>query len=66
MSGGNATLGLTSGIMASDPYGTDPDDRDPGERDLSRRSDNPAVSPWLIIGVIGLVGALVYVVSALL
>ena len=52
--------------MASDPYGTDPDDRDPRERDLSRRSDGPAISPWLIIGVIGLLGALVYVGSALL
>ena len=52
--------------MASDPYGTDPDDSDPRERDLSRRSDGPAISPWLIIGVIGLIGALVYVVSAVL
>ena len=52
--------------MAYDPYGTDPDDRDPRERDLSRRSDGPAISPWLIFGAIGLIGALVYVVSAVL
>ena len=51
--------------MATDPYGTDPDDRDPRERDLSRRSSGAAISPWLILGVIGLVAALVYVISAL-
>ena len=50
----------------ADPAGTEPEDRDPRERDLSRRSNAPAVSPWLVIGVIALIGALVYVVSAML
>ena len=36
------------------------------ERDLARRSHNPALSPWLILGVILLAGAGVYVVSALI
>ena len=48
------------------PPGTEPEDQDPRERDLSRRSNAPAVSPWLVIGVIALIGALVYVVSAML
>jgi hypothetical protein len=50
----------------ADPVGTEPDDRDPRERDLARRSNAPAVSPWLIIGVIALLGAGVYVLSAVL
>ncbi len=50
----------------ADPRDTDPADQTPRERDLERRSDGPAISPWLIIGVILLLGALVYVVSALL
>lgn len=41
------------------------DTPDPRDRDLSRRSGTPAVSPWLIIGVILLLGALVYAASAL-
>ena len=52
--------------MAADPPGTDPDDQTPDERDLRRRSDAPAISPWLIIGLILIAGALVYVVSAIL
>ncbi len=48
----------------ADPPNTDPDDRDPRERELGRRSDGPAVSPWLVIGVILLLGVAVYVVSA--
>lgn len=36
------------------------------ERDLARRSNNPALSPWLILGVILLAAAGVYVVSALI
>ncbi|WP_421728987.1 hypothetical protein [Brevundimonas sp.] len=52
--------------MAADPPGTDPADQNPRERDLQRRSDGPAVSPWLIIGLILMAGALVYAVSALL
>ncbi|MES2862259.1 MAG: hypothetical protein V4701_12355 [Pseudomonadota bacterium] len=42
------------------------DEEDPRERDLARRSIAPAVSPWLILGVILLLGAVVYVVSAVL
>lgn len=48
----------------ADPRDTDPDDRDPRERELGRRSDGPAVSPWLVVGVILLIGAAVYVISA--
>ena len=49
----------------ADPYHTDPTDQDPRERDLERRSDAPAISPWLVIGLIALLGAAVYVVSAI-
>jgi len=52
--------------MPADPPGTDPEDQNPRERDLSRRSDAPAVSLWLVIGGIALLGAVVYVVSAML
>ncbi|MBA4807423.1 hypothetical protein [Brevundimonas sp.] len=53
--------------MPADPRGTDPDQRDPRERDLMRRSGaGGAMNPWLIIGVILLLGLGVYVVSALL
>jgi len=50
----------------ADPRNTDPDDRDPRERELGRRSDGPAVSPWLVIGSILLLGVVVYVISAVL
>lgn len=50
----------------ADPLDTDPADKDPRERGLERRSNAPAVSPWLVIGVILLVAAAAYVVSALL
>jgi hypothetical protein len=36
------------------------------ERDLARRSHNPALSPWLVLGLILLAGVGVYVVSALI
>jgi len=49
----------------ADPYHTDPDDQDPRERDLERRSDGPAISPWLVIGAIALLGAAVYVILAM-
>lgn len=49
----------------ADPRNTDPEDQDPRERDLERRSDGPAVSPWLVIGVILLLGVAVYVISAM-
>jgi len=39
---------------------------DPGERELSRRSNNPSVSIWLILMGILLLGAVVYVTSALI
>jgi len=52
--------------MAADPPDTDPADRDPRERGLERRSDAPSLSPWVILGGILMLGALVYVVSALL
>lgn len=42
------------------------DEEDPAERELSRRSGGPAVSVWVILGLIFMLGALVYVVSALL
>ena len=49
----------------ADPQDTDPDDQDPRERDLERRSDAPAISPWLVIGAIALLGVGVYVFSAM-
>ena len=50
----------------ADPRDTDPDDRDPRERELGRRSGGPAVSPWLFIGSILLLGVVVYAISAVL
>lgn len=52
--------------MPADPRNTDPADRDPREHGLQRRSGNATVSPWLIVGVIVLIGVVIYVVSALL
>ncbi|NJC39935.1 hypothetical protein GGQ87_000193 [Brevundimonas alba] len=52
--------------MAADPPNTDPVDQQPRERGLERRSEGPAVSPWVIVGLIFILGALVYVVSAML
>lgn len=52
--------------MPADPRHTDPADRDPRERGLERRSGNASVSPWLIVGVLVLLGVGIYVVSALL
>lgn len=49
----------------ADPPHTDPADRDPRERELEKRSDNPSVSPWLIVGLIILLGVGVYAISAL-
>ncbi len=49
----------------ADPRDTDPNDQDPRERDLGRRSRAPAVSPWLVIGLLFLLGAGVYVISAM-
>ncbi len=52
--------------MAADLPDTDPADQDPRERDLERRSEGPAVSPWMFVGLILMLAGLVYVVSALL
>jgi len=53
--------------MAADPPGTDPQDRDPRERDLSRRSgEGGAMTPWLIVGGLLLLGVVAYVVFALI
>lgn len=52
--------------MADDPLRNDPVDRDESEADLSRRSAAPALSPWLAVGGVLLLGAVVYVASALL
>ena len=50
----------------ADPFHTDPAEQDPRERNLGRRSEGPAVSPWLIIGAIVLIAVAVYVISAVL
>lgn len=50
----------------ADPRNTDPEDRDARERELGRRSDGPAMSPWLVIGSLLLLGVVVYVISAVL
>jgi hypothetical protein len=50
----------------ADPPGTDPAERAPREHGLSRRSNAPAVSPWLVVFVILLLGLLFYVVLAVL
>lgn len=42
------------------------DQENPRERDLARRSRGPALSPWLILGLILLAGTVVYAVSAVL
>ena len=52
-------------LRMADPRDTDPDDRDPREHELGRRSEGSAVSPWLFIGAILLLGVAVYVISAL-
>ncbi|WP_200808821.1 hypothetical protein [Brevundimonas sp. SH203] len=53
--------------MAADPPNTDPSERDPHERDLMRRSGGGgAMSPWLILGGIALLGLCAYVVFALI
>jgi hypothetical protein len=50
----------------ADPPGTDPAERAPREDELARRSNAPAVSPWLVLLAIALLGALIYVGSAVL
>lgn len=53
-------------MPAADPRDTDPVDQTPREKGLERRSGAPAVSPWLVLGAIGLLAALAYVISALI
>ncbi|MEN5168009.1 hypothetical protein ABE444_00425 [Brevundimonas pondensis] len=50
----------------ADPPGTDPTERAPREQQMSRRSNAPSVSPWLILFAIVLLGAVIYVLSAVL
>ena len=53
--------------MPTDPAGTDPEDRTPRERDLQRRSGaGGAMSPWLLIFGVILLGVAVYVFSAVI
>ncbi|WP_331046371.1 hypothetical protein [Brevundimonas sp.] len=52
-------------IMA-DPPDTDPADQDPRERGMRRRSGSPETGLWLVLGGVVMLGALVYVVSALI
>ncbi len=42
------------------------DNRDPDEVERDRRSASPAVSPWVVIGLILMLAALIYVVSAVI
>lgn len=51
--------------MPPDPIDTEPAEQDPRERDLRRRSATPAVSPWLVVGVIVLLAVGAYVVFAI-
>jgi len=50
----------------ADPRDTDPADQDPRERGLERRARGPALTPWLVVGLVALLGAAIYVGSALL
>ncbi|WP_200939840.1 hypothetical protein [Brevundimonas sp. Root1279] len=51
--------------MPADPPNTDPEDKDPRERGLERRSGDPSLTPWLIVGGLVLLGAAAYAISAL-
>lgn len=54
--------------MAQPPVPAPDEDTPPDqsrERDLARRSASPALSPWLVIGLILMAAAGVYVASAL-
>lgn len=53
--------------MPSEPPPEDDTPADEAEeRELARRSNNPALSPWLVLGLILMLGVGVYVVSALI
>ena len=58
-------------VQSPDPFPEEPtaDDLPPDqarERELARRSNNPTLSPWLVLGLILLAGVGVYVVSAVI
>ena len=42
------------------------DEENPDERELSRRSGGSALNFWLVVGLIFMLGAAVYVISAVL
>ena len=50
----------------TDPRDTDPAERTPADRGLEDRSGTPAVSPWLAVVALAMLGAAVYVISAML
>ena len=52
--------------MSSLPPNPDPADQDPSEDRLRQRSETPALSPLLIVAGLLMLGAAVYVASALL
>lgn len=52
--------------MAADPRDTDPADETPRERGLERRSGMPPVSPWVLVVLVVMLGAAVYVISAVM
>lgn len=71
--GGNPGKGQEPGRQAAvrpnvpvDPPRIDPVDQDPRERRLERGSRTPALSVWLVLGVIGLAVVAVYAGSAML
>lgn len=67
MRAGTAQRCRRFGFMPADPRGTDPDDRDPREAGLQRRSGaGGAMTPWLVVLGIILLGFIVYVASAIL
>ena len=51
--------------MAADPPDTDPADRDPRERGLERRSGDPSLLPWIVVGVVVLLFVAVYAIWAI-
>lgn len=50
--------------MAVQPPDLPPRDRSPEDRELSRRSGGGALSPWLLIAGVVLIGVLAFVVFA--
>jgi hypothetical protein len=51
--------------MPADPPDTDPIDKDPRERGLQKRSSDPSLMPWLVVGGLVLLGVAAYAISAL-